>query len=326
MTDDDAVGRVLVRLGDKIQFAETGCWFWLGGTNRDGYGVVSTSEGRRRLTHRLSYQLAYGPIPRGLFVCHRCDRPACIRPGHLFLGTAADNMRDARRKGRVGQLSDERVREAIALHEGGTSLHDLARQWGVALAALTQRISEITSEPLLPDLDRELRAIPDPEERVVRAVAAHTAGRELVTRLSTVRREAWLSLHEAGYTWQQVADVSGVTVKAVLKVVRPSERSPGWWQRVDEEAAALYKLGPGGLPTASLLSRTELANALLEVMHEAEELTHRPRLLHERVEDRLGKEVSMQSLRSALGSLVASGAVAKVAHGRYALRRRRAAR
>lgn len=40
-------------------------------------------------------------LPVGMFVCHRCDVGYCVNPDHLFIGTAADNMRDASNKGRI---------------------------------------------------------------------------------------------------------------------------------------------------------------------------------------------------------------------------------
>lgn len=76
------------------------CWTWLGATRPDGRGWVR-HDGAVRLTHRVAWILSYGPIPVGLFVCHRCDNPPCCRPEHLFLGTRTDNMRDARAKGRL---------------------------------------------------------------------------------------------------------------------------------------------------------------------------------------------------------------------------------
>ena len=75
------------------------CWTWTGST--DGrYGEV-WFRGRKQKAHRIAWELEAGPIPDGLDVCHTCDNPSCVRPGHLFLGTARDNARDAQRKGRL---------------------------------------------------------------------------------------------------------------------------------------------------------------------------------------------------------------------------------
>jgi HNH endonuclease len=82
-----------------------GCWIWSGTRQTaDGYGGIRIA-GTVWLAHRLSWTLSRGPIPEGLSVLHRCDTPPCIRPEHLFLGTQADNMLDARnkREGIVGQ-------------------------------------------------------------------------------------------------------------------------------------------------------------------------------------------------------------------------------
>lgn len=69
------------------------CWPWTGARSSTGYGSVWV-EGRTKGAHRHAYELAMGPIQRGLVLLHTCDNPACCNPAHLVPGTTRDNARD----------------------------------------------------------------------------------------------------------------------------------------------------------------------------------------------------------------------------------------
>jgi hypothetical protein len=130
-----------VRFWSKVKMTSMDCWEYLGQTIR-GYGRFWTKkDGKKtnRIASRFAYEALFGEIPEGMFVCHSCDNPTCVRPSHLFLGTAQDNIKDMDAKGRRAlgsnhgnsKLDENMVKEMKGLF-GRFTQRQLARRYGVS--------------------------------------------------------------------------------------------------------------------------------------------------------------------------------------------------
>lgn len=130
------------RFWDKVEKTD-GCWNWTAAKAGNGYGVLRLSDPRRMVyAHRLSYEMAHGPIPEGEVVRHRCDNPACVNPDHLLLGTQADNVRDAVKRGSHNSGHEILTRDDIPIIRrrlADGELHkDIAADYDVCRATISQ--------------------------------------------------------------------------------------------------------------------------------------------------------------------------------------------
>lgn len=81
------------------KLTETECWLWKGYRDRNRYGQFNDGE-KIVYAHVYSFLLADNILIQGNYVLHKCDKPACVNPTHLFQGTQKDNLQDCKIKGR----------------------------------------------------------------------------------------------------------------------------------------------------------------------------------------------------------------------------------
>lgn len=125
--------------------AKTGCWEWQLSTSRsNGYGSLKRN-GVTTAAHRASYEAFVGEIPKGLFVCHKCDNRRCVNPDHLYAGTQSDNMQDRFKRGRANlpkgsnHVASKLTEKDAVLIRAFTKRHPPARKRGYSVCGFLAR-------------------------------------------------------------------------------------------------------------------------------------------------------------------------------------------
>lgn len=106
MTKQELLSRAYQRMLARSVRTPNGCLEYQGAHTGDGYACVRVGT-RIMSGHRLAWLATQGRIPAGKHVLHDCDNPPCIEtgPGHLHLGTHAQNMAEmaTRRRAASGE-------------------------------------------------------------------------------------------------------------------------------------------------------------------------------------------------------------------------------
>ena len=152
---------------DRQNFLEMACHYegdecleWPFILDRNGYGRISI-EGKSHGVHRLICGILAGrDLRTNEDAMHACDNPPCCNPRHLSIGSRADNLEDARRKGRLSRkhrsplatYSDEDVLTLRVMYASRTgNIKTLARKCGITYNAAKKMIRRDSYKHLLLD-------------------------------------------------------------------------------------------------------------------------------------------------------------------------------
>lgn len=115
------------------------CWLWTGDKHPFGYGRIWVVGKGPINSHRVSWEIHNGPIPKGKHILHICDNPVCVRPDHLQLGSQADNVQDMLSKDRNGNAKMNSIAVKVVrflYHNRNVSIKRLANAYNLKYCSM----------------------------------------------------------------------------------------------------------------------------------------------------------------------------------------------
>lgn len=145
LTAEQKLQRHRDKFFSQIVKEPNGCWLWQGSKYSNGYGRMFYGN-LRMSTHKISWLIHNGTIPKNIQICHTCDIRHCCAPHHLFLGTSSDNHNDMHSKGRGirgknhhnAKLTEEKVIEIKKMLQNGLGRGYIALHYNVAPSLISQ--------------------------------------------------------------------------------------------------------------------------------------------------------------------------------------------
>lgn len=141
------------RFWSKVDVRNTSkCWPWRAYKDKDGYGMFLL-EGKSERSHRIALFLRTGNFPK--YACHKCDNPTCCNPDHIYDGSHAENMRDAKERKRFmptrgskhysTSLTDAKVKAIREEYsKGDSNMLEVAKMFGCSQSAVQRVVSRTT--------------------------------------------------------------------------------------------------------------------------------------------------------------------------------------
>lgn len=139
---------------------------------------MMTHKGKLITVNRASWEYHHGKIPKGVFVCHKCDNPKCFRVDHLFLGTPSDNMQDMIWKKRdnifgARKYSMDKWEKAVTLRKEGYSYVQIGKMLGMRYEAVSAHMNR----------HQIRRGMPKPREKKFPL--------EIIDRIISLKEKKW---------------------------------------------------------------------------------------------------------------------------------------